>query len=163
MSHTMATKVALGIIVSTLSLLTFFGAPQYSSARGNDEVTTATSTKKTKGKNVDATCMQTAVDTRETALTEAWSTFATDIEDALSARKSALYDAWGKSDVKVRNTAIATAWKTWKSDKKSAHTELRSDRKATWETFKKTAKDSCKIATPKDEVLGTDTKGELAL
>jgi hypothetical protein len=163
MSHTITTKIAIGIIIGACASLVFLAVPNYSNAHGADHATTATSTKKMKGKNVDATCMQTAVDTREAALGTAWVTLHDEIEDALTARKTALHDAWGLTDVQARNTAIGKAWKTWKTDSKNIQKEFRTDRKASWETFRKTTKDSCKVTAPKDEALGTEAKGEITL
>jgi hypothetical protein len=114
-------------------------------------------------KTVDATCMQTAVDTRETAIAEVFTTFNTGIIAALTVRKTALHDAWGMSDATARNTAIKKAWTDWKTAKKTAHTKLKNDRKAAWDSFKTTAKTSCKVVTPKDEGLEKDASGTISL
>ena len=112
---------------------------------------------------VDTTCMSGAVETRETALTTAWSDLNTSVTSALTARTSALVAAWNMSSATERTEALKTAWKEWKEDKKAAHTEFRNDRKAAWETFKKTAKDSCKMAIPKDESLEKTEKDSVSI
>lgn len=112
---------------------------------------------------VDAACMQTAVENREIAITGAWTTFTSAIVSALESRKTALYSAWGMSDAKARGAAIKTTATTWKSANKKAHEELRKSRGAAWETFKKTAKDSCKMPVPKEESLGTEAKDTIQI
>jgi hypothetical protein len=114
-------------------------------------------------KSVDNTCMQTAVDTREAAIMEAFVTFNEVIIEGLTDRKDALHDAWGLSDATTRNAAVKSAWATWKTTKKEAHTDLKSERKAAWDTFKTTAKTSCKMTTPKEEVLEKDSAGTVSL
>ncbi len=128
-------------------------------------ISSATETNSSLGRSarVDATCMQTAVGTREESLLTAWEEYTSDITSALKQRKSALYDAWGVSEIKDRNAAIKSAWKSWKESSRSAHVQLKKDRKAAWETFKKTVRTSCKISTPKDESLGKDSSGTISL
>ena len=111
----------------------------------------------------DATCMQTAIDTREAALMAAFDTFTTDVKAALTARKSALHDAWGQSDVATRNTDIKNSWKTWKSAHKEAFKDLKTARKSAWDAFKGTVKTTCKADLPKDEALTTDGSGSVSL
>ena len=128
--------------------------------------TNATSTREQKGNrggNIDATCVQSAVDVRETALASAWSTFTSSITSALGTRKTALHDAWGATDIGSRNTALMNAWKTWQMGDKSAHEALKMARKAAWETFMSTAKGSCKVQMPQNESLGGDGKGSISL
>lgn len=124
---------------------------------------TASTTKNRGGKNVDATCMQTAVAAREASLSSAWETFSTSIKDALTKRAAALDTAWGLSDVTARTKALTDAWKTWRGENKAAHDALKKTRKSAWDTFKKTAKDSCKVTTPKAEGLEKDGSGSVSL
>jgi len=114
-------------------------------------------------KSVNLSCMQTAIDTREDAIGDAFESFNDDVEAALAVRKTALHDAWGLTDKVARTTAVKNAWKTWKTDHKSAHSELKSERKAAWATFKTTAKSSCKETLPKEETLSGDASGSLSL
>jgi hypothetical protein len=112
---------------------------------------------------VDISCMASAIEIRETALTAAWTNLSESVSEALGARTTALVAAWNISSVSDRTAALKTAWKEWKDDKKAAHTEFRNDRKAAWETFKKTAKDSCKTSIPKDETLEKTEKDSIAI
>lgn len=114
-------------------------------------------------KSVNLTCMQTAVDTRETAIGTAFDTMHTSVKAALAARKAALHDAWGMTDKVARNKAIKAAWKKWKTDNKGAHIKLRTERKVAWETFKKTVKNTCKETLPKEEALEKDSAGQISL
>lgn len=121
--------------------------------------TVASSTKP----SVDLSCMSTAVETRETALATAWTGFNADVTAALQKRKTALMTAWDIDGAADRSKAIRAAWATWKTDKKEAHTAFRTDRKAAWETFKKTAKDTCKAAVPKEEGLEKSTSDSVSI
>ncbi|MEN9921281.1 MAG: hypothetical protein RLZZ517_259 [Candidatus Parcubacteria bacterium] len=91
-------------------------------------------------KNVDATCVSTAVSTREDAIMAAWTTFNTDVTETLTARKSALVAAWAKSDSKERRAAVKDAWANAKKERKAAALEYKNAKKAAWATFKTEAK-----------------------
>lgn len=114
-------------------------------------------------KSVDATCMSTAVETRETSLMTAWSDLNTSLTEALTDRKTAFVAAWAMSDVADRNAALKAAWATWRTDKKDAHTEFKADRKAAWDTFKATVKSQCKVTLPKDEAMEKSAKDSISL
>jgi hypothetical protein len=94
--------------------------------------------------------MVKAIDDREDALIEAWAGMHTATLNALTERRDALMKAWGLTD-KARTAAVVKAWKEWRTDKKALTAEFRKDRKAAWDTFKKTAKTTCKVTVPKDE------------
>ncbi|MFM2381362.1 MAG: hypothetical protein RLZZ76_129 [Candidatus Parcubacteria bacterium] len=147
-------KLVMGAVMASLIM----GAVAFTPFSAHAEV----GGMKTK-KAVDLTCMQTAVDTREDAVSAAFTGFNEDVMKALAARKTALHDAWGMSDKVERQKAIKTSWTAWKTAKKSAHTDLKTDRKKAWETFKTTAKISCKEVTPKEEGLEKDAAGTIAL
>lgn len=121
--------------------------------------TVASSTKP----SVDISCMSTAVKTRETAIATAWTSFTSDVTTALTKRKDALIAAWDIEGAADRSKAIRAAWATWKTEKKTAHTDLRSDRKAAWDTFKKTAKEQCKVTVPKEEGLEKSSSDTISL
>lgn len=164
-------KVTLAAIIGVCASMILLSVPQSSSAHGGTtepghhaKKTERTSTTTSKGdKTVDATCMQTAADAREDSLQSSWASFTADITTALGARKAALHDAWGLSDLASQKAASVKAWKDWKTASKAAHTELRSDRKTSWDAFKKTVKDTCKVSTPKEEGLEKDGAGSISL
>jgi hypothetical protein len=106
--------------------------------------------------------MASAVMTRETAIVSAWTTFTASIGEALTDRASALEAAWNGSKEGNR-AATKSAWGDWKEAKKAAHSKLRNDRKTAWDAFKKTAKESCKMTTPKEEGLEKSTSDSIAL
>ncbi len=124
---------------------------------------TGTTASSTRPRAVDATCMSTAVEARETALMTAWGDLNTDLTAALTERKTAFVAAWAMSDTADRNKALKDAWATWKTDKKEAHTEFKSDRKAAWDTFKATVKSSCKVTLPKEEATEKAAKDSIAI
>ncbi len=114
-------------------------------------------------KKVDASCVADAVEVREDALIGAWGDFSSTMETALEVRKAKLVSAWEMSDPKERVKTLKETWKGWREDRKDAHTELRKDRKAAWDAFKKTVKDSCKVTLPKEESLEKDSKGTITV
>ncbi len=118
---------------------------------------------KNSSSTVDKTCMATAVVTRETSLTTAWSSFNTKIMSALTVRKNGLISAWNITDAKERQQSLTTVWKAWKTASKSAHEALKSERKAAWETFKSTGKSMCKVEVPKSEELEKSSADSIAL
>lgn len=126
----------------------------------------ASSTPGEKGKrfaNASSTCIQKAVDSRETTVATSWTKLATSVTTALSVRQKALFDAWGLSDGTSRTTAIKAAWETWKKSHRDAFRTLKTDRDTAWKTFRTTVKDECKIALPKEETAGTDATGSVTL
>lgn len=163
MSQTITTKLSVGLFIGIAAFVLFISIPNTSSAHGNDESRTnrTARTHTASTTSVDATCMQTAVDTRESSLSTAWDSFSTSVKSALATRKTSLHDAWGLSDVTARNTALKNAWKTWKDSAKVNHKKLMTDRKAAWEAFRKTTKDSCKVTAPKEEGQSSDAVGSV--
>ncbi len=131
--------------------------------RSATSTATSTHASSTRPRAVDATCMSTAVDVRETSLISAWGDLNTSLTAALTERKEALIDAWAMTDTAERNKALKTAWATWKTDKKEAHTEFKSDRKAAWDTFKATVKSECKVKLPKEEATEKAAKDSIAI
>jgi hypothetical protein len=117
----------------------------------------------TRPRQVDATCMSTAVEAREVAIMTTWTDLTTTLTTALTDRTDDLIAAWALSDAKERNTALKTTWADWKKVKKEAQTEFKNDRKAAWDTFKATVKSSCKVTLPKEEALEKTAKDSIVL
>ncbi len=82
------------------------------------------------------TCMQNAVEKRETSIISAVDTFNGSISKIHSVRKTALVDAWKIEDKTARNEARKSAWTTYRTDAKSAHSTMKSSRQTAWNTFK---------------------------
>jgi ribonuclease HI len=151
-SLTTRTTILSSLITATLLSILLLSAPFSAFA----------ATTKAK-KSVDNTCMQTAVDTREAAIMEAFAEYQDETIEALTDRKTALHDAWGMSDSVARKAAIKSAWSDWKSERKEDHTELKTKREAAWSAFKTTAKNTCKVTVPKEEILEKDSAGTVSL
>ena len=118
----------------------------------------------TSTRNVDLTCMQTAVDARESALITAFTTYQTSTNEGLQVRKTALNVAWGLTDKTARVKAITDARKTWQENQVKAMKILKIQRKSAWETFKTTAKTSCKETLPKgDDAVEKDGAGAITI
>lgn len=95
------------------------------------------------------TCMQTAVETRDTAIIAAFDTYSAAVKSTLTARKTALKAAWAIADRKERRTAIMTAWKDYKTAIKDAKSALKTAKKTAWDAFKAASK-VCKPAKTQD-------------
>lgn len=142
-------------IALVLSLIMMFGLASVS-VYAEDTVITTGNTEQTTGSNLSGAevsavvaCMQTAVETRDTAIVAAFDTYATAVKSALNTRKDALKIAWAITDRKERRTAIMTAWKNYKIAIKDAKSALKTSKKTAWDTFK-TASKACKPAKTQD-------------
>ena len=96
----------------------------------------AQSTSTTTSSSSMLTCMQSAVEKRETSIISAVDTFHGSISKIHNVRKTALVDAWKIEDKVSRNEARKTAWTTYRTDAKSAHSTMKSSRQSAWSTFK---------------------------
>ncbi len=129
-------------------------------ARAMASSTKATSTRPV----VDLSCVQDAVLTRETAVTEAWTDFNLSVTAALTKRTDALVAAWQITDAKTRATALKALWKNWKDESKKAHSTLKSERKAAWAEHKQTMKTECKeTRLPKEDAEPKDASGAVTI
>jgi hypothetical protein len=161
--------LVLGFAIAAIAGLYFASAGAAEARAGStglnrNATSTASGTaSSTRPRAVDATCMSTAVEARETALMTAWGDLNTDLTTALTERKTAFVAAWAMSDATARNEALKKAWAAWRTEKKDAHTEFKSDRKAAWDTFKATVKSSCKVTLPKDEATEKAAKDSIAI
>ena len=144
-------KKSLSVLLVTAVVLT----PAFAFA----EISTSTATHPTRVA-VDYTCVQTAVDTREATLGDAFNAFSSAESAALTARKSALHDAWGLSDATARRTARNKAWSDYRTANKAVFTALRTARKAAWSTLT-TAEKACKMTNV--ETPAMEGKGSLGL
>jgi hypothetical protein len=94
---------------------------------------------------------------------DAWEDFSSTTIAALGVRRTALHTAWEMTEIKARTAAVVKAWKAWRTASTNAHKELRGDRKAAWDAFKKTAKDTCKTTLPREESQGAVAKDTIVL
>lgn len=108
-------------------------------------------------------CVQEAVDTRESALGTAWTTYNTAVTAALLARHEALFDAWEISAAADRNTALKAAWKTWGTAHKEAHKTFKTARNTAWKTYRTTMVSTCKTIVPREESLASDSVGSVSI
>ena len=89
-----------------------------------------------KKKVVDATCAAAAVEKRENALIAGLDTFNASMKTALQTRATALKDAWSKTTRPEQNTARKSSRQAFETASKSARTALKEARKSAWETWK---------------------------
>ena len=109
---------------------------------------------------INNVCVQAAVDIREQAMGDAWTTFSSSVASALSARKTALHGAWGLADGSARRTARAAAWEAFNNANKSAHSALKAVRKNIWSVFKNSS-NACGVLVV--EAPARDTTGGIGL
>lgn len=88
-------------------------------------------------------CIQTALDTRETSIISATTTYQSNSLTALITRKTALLAAYDKSTKSEVKTAITAAWKNYKTSMVDSKATLYTAKKNTWVTYK-TAVKTCK-------------------
>jgi|GEM_PF-2866464 ribosomal protein S20 len=166
MTSTKHTSVTVGTVACVAIVSAFFfvsAAFAETNGAGVPSAMHTTMMKHASSTPVDTACVQTALDTRETAIGAAFDTMQSAVKAGLTTRKSSLHDAWGLSDRTARRTAIKTAWAKWSSDNKAAQTALRTSRKTIWNTFQSTVKNTCKTSVPPEEGLGQDGVGKIAL
>jgi len=104
---------------------------------------------------VDRSCMQDAVNTRETSIKNAFSAYTNSVLAALDQRVTAFASVWSGTEVSNSNT-YRTVWSTWKKANSEASKKLRSDRETAWKTYRETATKTCKATLPKEETAKQD-------
>lgn len=119
-------SIAALILVATTSLA-------FAESRENEGRRDLASSTQATALNVS--CIQNAVEKRDSAIIVAHGTFNTSIVNALTARKDALKAAWAKPTRQERTSGRKVAYDAFKASQKSAHGALRSVRVASWNTF----------------------------
>ncbi len=143
-------------IIAAVALVTLLAPSAFAFA----ETSSTTAAGTPKHTSMDLPCVQTAIDTREGAIGDAFTAFASAEAAALSARKGALHDAWGLTTSGARRTAREKAWSDYKTANKAAYSALRTAKKAAWSTFA-TASATCKA--PVVESASLEGAGSLGL
>lgn len=119
-------SIAALILVVTTSFA--FAESRENEVRRNSASSTPAAT-------LNVSCIQNAVEKRDSAIIVAHGTFNTSIVNALTARKDALKAAWAKPTRQERTSGRKAAYDAFKVSQKSAHEALRSVRKSSWSTF----------------------------
>ncbi len=92
---------------------------------------------------VNVACMQSAVEKRDTAISDGIDAYAAAVKTALSTRKDALKAAWALTDKTQRNAALKVAWSAFNGTWKKASMAMKGAKNTAWKTFNADAKD-CK-------------------
>ncbi len=103
---------------------------------------------------IDAPCIQSVIDARDTALitmVDDWSSFT---KSALEARREALKDSWGIADYKKRRFAQRKAWSDYRKVLRGANAAKTKERSRTWKTFEEERR-QCKGAYSPEMVTGS--------
>lgn len=95
-------------------------------------------------------CMQTAVEKRDTAIITGLDTYYAKVKTALETRRTFLKTAWGIADRQSRRAALKAAWNAFKGTWKVAAKDLRAIKKSAWEVYR-TDKKICGLQKNTDE------------
>jgi len=83
------------------------------------------------------TCIQNAVEKRDTAIIAAWDKFSLAAKTALETRKTALKEAWAKGSAKERRVAVKAAWTAYSKAIRDARNIFKKEKKDAWTQFHK--------------------------
>lgn len=101
------------------------------------------------------TCIQNAIENRDTAIISALNTFSTSMGSALTVRKNSLKNAWAIANYTERKNAIKTAWITWRTSARTIRQTFRNSKSSAWSTFK-SARIACGVSSDGNG-LGVDS------
>ncbi len=81
-------------------------------------------------------CMQDAVEKRDTSIISSVTTFSTSVTSALTERKDAIKASWNLSTKEERDSARKTAWENYKTDALQAKQDLKTGKSKAWDQFR---------------------------
>ncbi len=90
----------------------------------------------TKAKQLDITCVKTAVEQRENAVLSAWDKFFISFKSESQTRTTEILAAWDITDKVQRGNAIDAAWMKFRKSRIVARKKLNEERQAAWKKFK---------------------------
>lgn len=106
-----------------------------------------------------ASCMQAAIDARDTAVIAGLDAYYSAAKTAIQTRQTALKAAWAQTDQKTRREATKSAWDAYAKSVKSARIAMKTAHKATWSKFEGDRKAcSPKAASDDRGSLGADSQ-----
>ncbi len=146
--HTTASRLALGAVAGLTALTLTFGTVAFAAANDNSNTNGNSNTNTSLRR--DGTCMQAAVEKRDTAIIAAVNTFSASWVNSLTTRMAALKDAWAKTAVTERRDGVKAAWKSFRASHKAEIKTFHASRKAAWKTFVDDQK-ACKVTGAKDK------------
>ncbi len=103
-------------------------------------------------------CVSTAIDTRDSAIMAALSTYYTSVNASLQTRKDALKAAWLLTDTTARKAALKAAWATFKGTWKTSAKALNASRKKAWADYATYVKATCKTTVDDAAQSATDNQ-----
>ena len=137
------------VVMTFGAVALFAGSIPVFAEEGRMENKNATST----GSAVTATvltCMQAAVDARDTAVIAGFDAYYPSVKTALQTRQSALKAAWAQTDQKTRRDATRAAWDAYKASIKTARSTMKAAHKAAWMKFEADRK-ACSPRATRDD------------
>ncbi|MBI1888338.1 MAG: hypothetical protein HYS15_00155 [Candidatus Spechtbacteria bacterium] len=140
--HLILTTLASAAIFALAFSAIAQAGPKGKQNEKNKATLTATSTKPQTSpqKQLDRACMIQAVEKRDTAVINAFTTYYDAMKSALQTRLDAFKAAWNNTDETARKEALKTAEQTFKSSSQNAKKSLRNSRQQAWRQFKKDRK-----------------------
>lgn len=104
---------------------------------------------------LDLNCLQTALTTREKAISASYDTMSTSIKSALSTRQTELTAAWALTDNKARRTERKSAWDKFNKAVREAKKTYKTSVSNAWKQFHLDGK-ACKVTTQGVESSSSD-------
>ncbi len=81
-------------------------------------------------------CMQDAVEKRDTAIISSVSTFSTSVTSSLTTRKDAIKASWNLATKEERDSARKTAWENYKTSALQSRQDLKTRKSKAWDQFR---------------------------
>lgn len=81
-------------------------------------------------------CMQDAVEKRDTSIISSVSTYSTAVTSALTVRKDAIKASWSLSTKEERDSARKAAWENYKTSAVQAKQDLKTGKSKAWDQFR---------------------------
>lgn len=100
-----------------------------------ENATSSTTSITTKLFGVNATCMQSAIEKRDTAILKAFDEYVEALRPTIVTREGALKDAWGFVERKTRVNSLKDAWGMYKKDQSRIVSTWRTAKRSAWNVF----------------------------
>lgn len=120
---------------------------------------TRRTTRATTTRTVNQSCMQEAVNTRESAIMAAFEKSNTALLSAMDKRKTAFTAVWSGTDISAVRSRYTAIWAEWKRDFEAIRSTQRSERQTAWRAFRETATKTCRATLPREESASQESSG----
>lgn len=139
----MMKKIVISLLVGCFALIGGYAALAQNATNTNSSIPANINRAVPQKPVYDGSCMQAAVDKRDSAIIVAWDAYSVSMKTALSTRKDALKAAWAKSAIAERRTALKAAWEAYRKATQTSRNALNKAKREAWNQFSKDRK-ACK-------------------